>query len=221
MQNLEITERVQRRLTNDLFNRPIIDNNLRGIWVEYLVAESLGPGCAIVSGGWNVWDLQFGGTTAEYPERIRIQVKNTASIQTWHTGTTATSCQWQLTMRNRPAYFERQYPSLPCESYGYLCDVFVLCHHPETDRTKADHRDPLQWDFYVVPVTAVHSIFPVFPKPEGPKGRSSYTVVPASLKKGIRGRPPILPARFDQMTEPFLRQSLTDPILLRRTPSVS
>ena len=94
------------------------------------------------------------------------------------------------------------------EDYGHLCDEYVLCHHPLDDLEIADHRDPYQWEFYVVPVTPKHEIFPVKEWPEGQKRPPTYTVVPGSLRRGIRGRPPIEPLTFNRLNLSSVRSSL-------------
>ena len=193
-------KRILDRLTRSVFDQKVIDNQYRGVWAEFMVADALGERCQVVSHGWHPWDLQIGDSKSEFPNRIRIQIKNTARIQTWRRPEDAPSkCQWELKMRKKPAYFERDNPGVSCEDYGYLCDLFVLCHHPLEDPDAVDHRDPSQWHFYLVPVTPDHSIFPVKPMREGQKSPSCYTVVPKSLRKGIRGRPPIKPLAFDQL----------------------
>lgn len=139
----ERKRRIRGRLINDLYDQPLMQNNLRGVWVEYLVADALGANCRIVSHDWNAWDLEFGNSRCTYPDRIRLQVKNTARTQPWHKRTgQLTECQWSLKLRRRPSYFEQYNPGVPREDYGFLCDAFLLCHHPIEDWSIADHQDP-------------------------------------------------------------------------------
>lgn len=197
------------KLNADLYGRELIQNTLRGIFAEYMVAEALGPECRIVSDAWNAWDLELGDRQAAYPQRIRIQVKNTARTQTWHKRTgKLTDCQWSLSMRNRPKYFTRDNPGIPCEDYGYLCDAFILCHHPQEDWTIADHRDLDQWEFYVVPVTPHHNLFPLLAPATLPGKPRSYTVLPSTLRKGIRGRPPLKPVGYMELTAAYVRNEM-------------
>ena len=175
MQTGKVTQRITDRLMRDTFGQKLIDNNFRGPWAEYMVAEALGDQCIIVSEGWHAWDLQIGNSYNEFPERIRIQVKNTATLQTWHNATEKLSkCRWVLKMRPKAAYFDEYNPNVPCEDYGYLCDVYILCHHPISDPQIADHRDPNQWDFYVVPVTPAAFDFPF-------KGLATWPESPTKL----------------------------------------
>lgn len=193
----------------DIFDSRLMQNNLRGIWAEYMVADALGRNCSIVSQSWNAWDLQFGDPASEYPNRIRIQVKNTARTQVWHQATRRlTDCQWSLALRNKSAFFDRDNPGVQCEDYGFLCDVFVLCHHFIEDWKVADHRDARQWRFFVVPVTLEHSIYRIVVPETSPRKSKTYTVVPASLKKWIRGRPPIRGISIEELTEDYVRKAL-------------
>lgn len=200
---------IVKRLQRDLFGDRLIQINLRGIFVEYMVAEALGHNRRVVSQAWNVWDLEIGDPKCDFPDRIRIQVKNTAATQIWHEPTgKLTDCQWSLKMRNRPDSFVRDNPNVPCEGYGFLCDVFILCHHPIRDWKLSDHRDLSQWDFYVVPVAGSLALYSVnVPKEMASKTRS-YTAVSESLCKGIRGRRGIAPFKFEGLTEDFLRSQL-------------
>ncbi|MDK3073170.1 hypothetical protein QO034_08625 [Sedimentitalea sp. JM2-8] len=125
---------IQRRVQREFLSARIMDNNLRGYWCEAMLAEALGDQCAICSFGWAPWDLQIGKSEDTFPSRIRIQVKNSAARQTWHSESDAPSdCLFNLTYRKRPHYFERDNPGIPCETFGFMCDLFALCHHSEID----------------------------------------------------------------------------------------
>jgi len=206
---IEQRNKIIKSASAALFGQRLIENNFRGTYTEFMVAEALGGNCEVVSEGWHAWDLQIGPSEANFPERIRIQVKNTARLQTWHAFTgLLTECAWQLKMRPRPSYFDDYNVAVPCEDYGHLCDVYVLCHHPLDDPEIVDHRNPSQWEFYVVPVAGEKLLFEPWRRPEGQKNNPSYTVRPATLRKGIRGRKPIEPLSFERLTERALREAL-------------
>lgn len=209
MDSDSVAERIADRLMKDIFRQRRIDNNFRGPWTEFMVAEAIGNECEVVSHGWHPWDLQIGDRTKEFPERIRIQVKNTARLQTWHKpGDKLSDCQWVLRIGSPPEYFLEQNRDVPCESYGHLCDLYVLCFHPEEDFDIADHQDPFQWEFYLVPATTDHSMFPVKERPTSQKTYQSYRVRPESLKQGIRGRPPVAPLTFGELDIAAVRRTL-------------
>lgn len=198
---------IRNRLVEEFLAKRLIDNNLRGYWCEAMVAEALGPACKIVSDGWHAWDLQIGPDEAELPDRVRIQVKNSARIQPWNLATGKLSdSTFHLTYRRRPFYFERDYPRVPCEEFGFMCDVFILCHHPLENPDVADHLDPDQWDFFILPVVGPKSAVTqaelngAHDKLTKTGKLSSTQRKPRTLVKGIRGRPPILPVGTDGLT---------------------
>ena len=140
----------------DMFAQRLMDNTFRGIWCEYMVAEALGPDCKNVGAGWHPWDLQIGDSTARYPDRIRLQAKNSARLQFFNAvKKKGSKCEFNLVIRKRPFYFEENNPDgVYCEDFGFLCEAYVLCLHDETDWDRADHGDPSQWKFFVLPLVA-------------------------------------------------------------------
>ena len=200
------SDAVKKRMMQDFLGSKLIENNLRGYWCEAMVAEALGPSCQIVSGGWHAWDLQIGRDEDVWPDRVRIQVKNSARLQTWNASSGKVSdCQFDLNYRSRPFYFERDFPEVPCEERGFLCDVFVLCYHPETDWERVDHTDPQQWRFYVVPVNGpsagVTETEIAWAETQFAKDAKSVKLQrrPGTLEAGIRGRRAIKARRIDQL----------------------
>ena len=204
---------ITARLIRDAFDQPLIDNALRGYWCEYMVAEALGPACRHVGGGWHAWDLEVGSGRADDPV-IRIQVKNSARLQTWHRGGAMRSDpSFTLTYRRRPAYFDRDWAGVPCEEEGFLCDLYLLCLHDETDETVADHRDPAQWQFFVVPVTGplsgVTEEERAWAEEKFRRTNRPVTLIrkPRTLAAGIRGRLPIRSVGVGELSADLLRAS--------------
>ncbi len=174
-----------------------------------MIAEALGPECA--STGLS-WDLQIGDSRAMFPERIRIQVKNSASLQSWNQANgQITDPLFSLTWRKKPYYFERDNPGIPCETEGFLCDLFILCHHPVTDIATADHREPDQWNFYLLPVHGPSSAVTEAELQWAQKklketGRNSSTQRrPSTLRSGIRGRRPCEPIGVSDLSIDSIR----------------
>jgi hypothetical protein len=201
------SQKILDRVLNEFLSCKIMDNSLRGYWCEAMVAEALGPDCKVASQGWHPWDLQFGPDTAQFPARVRIQVKNSARIQTWNVESGKLSnCQFDLKYSKRPFYFERDFQGVPCEEYGFMCDVFVLCYHSVEDASEADQTDPDQWEFFIVPVAGGNSGLTASEVDAAnttcrQKGRSAVCQRrPSTLKEGIRGRPKISPLRFGELT---------------------
>ena len=206
---MDTFKNISQKIIDDTFNVKLMDNAMRGIWAEYMVAEALGEKCKIVGRDWHAWDLQIGDDFDIFPNRIRLQLKNTARLQSWYDKTLKPSkCQWKLPISNKPSYFDEYHAGVPCEDYGHLCDLYVLCHHPIEDFAIADHRDVNQWVFYLLPVVGAKAMFEPYTKPEGQRSNPSYTVVPQSLRKGIRGRRPVEPVDFDGLTINAVKSAL-------------
>ena len=208
-------QRVLNRVLKEFFDTRLIDNNLRGNLAEAMVADQLGEPWRIVSGGWHAWDIQFGPDDASYPERIRLQVKNAAAVQTWHHEDSAPSKpKFTLSYRPRPYYWDRD-ANTPCEDLGFLCDAYVLCLHGETRKEQVDHRDLEQWQVYLLPVVGPNnavtsSEFDWMNKKArtSRNGRSSTERTASTLSKGIRGRPKIAPIPMKELTDEKVRQAL-------------
>lgn len=188
-------DRIRTRLVTEFLSAPILENALRGYLCEAMLAEQLGPLCRITSHGWAPWDLEIGPRTGTCPDRIRIQVKNSARLQTWHAeGHPASDSLFNLTWRHRPSYWMRDAADVPCEEEGFLCDLFALCHHPVEDRTLADQTDPAQWQVYLLAadpacghvttgeIAACRATLARTGRPSSAQRR------PATLAQGIRGR---------------------------------
>lgn len=200
------SDQIKKRMFKEVFDQPLMDNSMRGFWCEYMIAEALGESCKTVGEGWHAWDLEIGNSEDSFPKRIRIQVKNSARLQIWNTKSGKLSdCSYNLTFRKRPRYFDQDNPNTPCEEYGFMCDLFILCLHKEENPEKADQTDPEQWDFYLVPVigdlTAVTDAERTYANEQLIKnGKPSNCMRrPGTLEKGIRGRPPIIPIGIEDL----------------------
>jgi hypothetical protein len=134
------------------------------------------------------------------PDRIRIQVKNAALLQTWHDAESPPSNSlFNLTWRRRPACWDRDAKGVPCEEEGFLCDLFALCHHPVSDPALADQTGPAQGQVYLLAadpalghitpaeVSACRTTFARTNKPTSTQRR------PATLETGIGSRGPVVP----------------------------
>ncbi len=188
---------------------------MRGLWCECMIAQAIGANCKIVSSGWWPWDLQLGHNHAEFPDRIRIQVKSSARLQLWNQKTDRRSdCIFNLTYRRVPSYFQRDSEGVACEPVGFMCDLYALCFHGEKDVEIANQTDPSQWVVYLVPtnpelgaitdaeIAYAHANLTT-------NGRSSAVQRrPSTIERGIRGRRPIQPIPVGEVTEQVIRDSL-------------
>jgi hypothetical protein len=131
---------VVERLTRRLYGSPIVRNDARGELVEEIVAAALEPDWQLCSTEWASCDL------VHRANKLRIQVKQSAAKQTWH-GIDARRPRPYFSIKEKVGRWERGDQWV--EERGRNADLFIFAWHPVTD-AGADHRDPQQWQFFVV-----------------------------------------------------------------------
>jgi hypothetical protein len=132
------------RLTRRLFGSPILLNSLRGEVVEEMVAMALEPEWEHCAGDWAAFDFR------ERRSGLRIQVKQSAARQSWHKQQ-CPPARPRFSIAEKTGRWDEgdRWVAEP----GRNADLFVFAWHKLTGET-ADHRDPLQWEFYVVAESA-------------------------------------------------------------------
>ena len=209
-------ERISQRVLSEYFDLRVMDNNLRGYWCEAMVAEALGPDCRVCSGGWAPWDLELGAASKTFPDNIRIQVKNTARVQSWHGPTSVPSDpMFNLSYRSLPEYWNRDNPDRQCEAQGFLCDLFVLCFHGIDALEKADQRDPNQWQVFLISASprdgdiTENEIRSCRKAHLGTGRPSTLQRRPATMAKGIRGRRATVNMTLTDLSGAIIREFVT------------
>jgi hypothetical protein len=127
--NSEIFARIR-----GLFDRPQIQNNLRGLWVEAMVCEILGDGWEHTGKDWSAWDV-------ERSDGLRVEIKQSAREQSWGIATSSPRFDISAAKGHYPdgkTYVENV-------SGLRFADVYIFAWHDG-----ADQRDISQWAFYVV-----------------------------------------------------------------------
>ena len=79
MGDLLVHHRVVERLTERLYNRRIIDNVDRGVYLQYMIELALqqqDPAWECMT-GWAMWDLENKSSGA------RMEVQQSSTLQTW------------------------------------------------------------------------------------------------------------------------------------------
>jgi hypothetical protein len=137
-------ERIQARLLDSLLGKPLVSNAFRGTLVEAIVAEALEPDWRWRADGWGLYDF-------EGPKGVGLEVKQSAARQDWHDeGSKASTCQFDIAERlGHYTDDDGRWVDAP----GRPAAIYVFAHHPVFDTAIADHRDPEQWEFYVVPAS--------------------------------------------------------------------
>lgn len=132
---------ILRRLTARLYGSPVVRNDVRGELVEEIVAAALDREWQLCSTDWASCDLINAATG------LRIQVKQSAGRQTWHKVTSAAPKPC-FSIGQKSGRWEEGDRWVP--EAGRNAEIFVFAWHPITTGD-ADHREPDQWQFFVVP----------------------------------------------------------------------
>jgi hypothetical protein len=127
------------RLTKRLYGTPIIRNDVRGELVEEIVAMALEPEWQACGGDWASCDLK------RVSDGLRLQVKQSAALQSWTIpeGPKPKPC---FSIKSKKYRWEGP---LRFDDAGRQADIFIFAWHDRIDGS-ADHRDPDQWQFFVV-----------------------------------------------------------------------
>jgi hypothetical protein len=120
------------------FGKPLIENSYRGSVVEIIVGSALGPAWRLCSADWYGWDF-------EHTNGCKLEAKQSAARQTWATPKKPKPPSFGI--REVKGYYEG---AKFTEQAGRLAHIYVFAYHPIRDDS-ADHRDPNQWRFHVVP----------------------------------------------------------------------
>ncbi|WP_316859920.1 hypothetical protein [uncultured Cohaesibacter sp.] len=125
------------------FEKPLINNVQRGIVAEAIVHLLLDDGWKWCSEDWSLWDF-------EHIDGTKLEVKQSAARQSWHTkDTDRTKCEFDIAARKKE-WRDNRWVSAP----GRKANLYVFAYHPIVDES-ADHCNPHQWLFYVVPERAL------------------------------------------------------------------
>jgi hypothetical protein len=125
------------------FGRRLIQNNLRSIIVEAMVAKALGSDWRWSSADWAPYDF-------EGPNGVRLEVKQSAAHQTWSTPTSKPSKPLYDVAPRKGFFVQGPDDSAWTTKIGRNADVYIFARNDVVGE-QADHRDPAQWRFYVVP----------------------------------------------------------------------
>jgi hypothetical protein len=121
------------------FGNALVSNDFRGVLAEAIVAASLGKQWRWCSGDYAGWDF-------DRDDGVRLEVKQSAVLQTWNRESgTVSPCRFDIKPR-KGCYVGVTWH----ERAGRNADIYILSHHFLGDQT-ADHGNPEQWRFFVVP----------------------------------------------------------------------
>ena len=133
MHKIIMEKRILDRIAS-LFDTPVMQNNLRGLYVEAMITELLDSGWRSTGGDWAGWDL-------EHESGTRIEVKQSARMQTW--GVSKASPRFDI--KAAGGHYPDGITYVENRSGERLADFYIFAWHEGTDQ-----RTPEQWEFYVV-----------------------------------------------------------------------
>jgi hypothetical protein len=142
---------VSEHLIARFFVEPLIPNIWRSDYVEGLVLFSLGKAWKQPP-LWSGWDL-------ENDAGVRLEVKQSAALQSWYTQTGGKRSRPSFDIAPRTGYYTDSTDDAVWVAAADLseadfirsADIYIFAWHPETDPKTADHRRAEQWRFFVVP----------------------------------------------------------------------
>jgi hypothetical protein len=114
--------------------RSYIDNTYRGWLAEYIIATAVDVAGGLQQ-GWAPFDLLT-------PERIRVEVKASANIQSWNQKKLSTP---SFSIRRAHAWDPESNAFSP--GPGRYSDVYVFCLHHHQDQSTIDPLNLDQWTF--------------------------------------------------------------------------
>ena len=137
-------DEIVARISTELFSRPLLTNIHRAAVVEAIVAFATEPDWIWCSGDYSSFDFR-------HRDGARLEVKQSATLQSWNAKSrTPSKCAFDIAARTGEWEDGVRWVERP----GRNADIYLLCHHPlVTDN--ADHRDPTQWRFYIVPESSL------------------------------------------------------------------
>ncbi len=123
-----------------MFGKPLVMNVFRSQLAEAIVALALEPEWQWSSADYAGWDFQNGSN-------LRLEVKSAAAKQSWllNRDQQRSAARFDIATRDqgRGLSFSLSSPVRPA-------NIYIFAYHPVEDDS-ADHRDPMQWDFYCAP----------------------------------------------------------------------
>jgi len=137
---------IASRLASRLFDGRLIENQHRSAFIEAMIEPYLEPyGWCYAGAGWSGWDF-------DRKDGRRLEVKQSAAHQTWSEFRNLRT-RGIFDIAARKGYFYdggSKWAPVP----GRPAQTYVFAWNP-TFGSETDHRNPDQWEFYVVAETSL------------------------------------------------------------------
>ncbi len=136
-------DEIVKRASGVIFDRPLIVNTMRAVIAEAIID-------AYLPDGWEWCSADYAAYDFVHKDGTKLEVKQSAARQSWAS---------ENGKQPRPAFdvaARKQHwvGDKVFDFAGRHADIYVFCFHPVTS-DDADHREPEQWEFYVLPTTAL------------------------------------------------------------------
>jgi|tagenome__1003787_1003787.scaffolds.fasta_scaffold20635323_2 hypothetical protein len=143
------------RLAARIFDKPLITNMYRSEFIEAMIESYLTPrGWKHVGDDWDGWDFERG----EKGEQ-RLEIKQSAAHQTWsEPRNRKTRGAFDIAPRTAGYFSENAFKFTAITAPTRCAQTYLFAWNPWYGRDASgnltvDHRNPDQWEFYVVPTT--------------------------------------------------------------------
>lgn len=131
---------VVAHVSDAAFGRPLVMNVLRGQVVEAMVDLAL-------ASEWDWCAADYSGWDFERRDGVRLEVKQSAARQSWAPASGQVCLRFDV--RERTGWWDgAEWVPSP----GRAAHLYLFCYHGGMDES-ADHRDPVQWEFFLVPTS--------------------------------------------------------------------
>lgn len=138
----DMVMKVFEKASKSAFGNSLITNINRGLVAEAIVALAIEPEWHWVSSDYSGWDF-------ERPDGVRLEVKQSAVLQSWNDNGSLSKASFDIAPRTG-----RYEGHIWIEEKGRAAQIYIFAHHIISDKT-ADHKDPTQWEFYVIAASAL------------------------------------------------------------------
>lgn len=138
----------------------LVNNALRGVIAEYIIAQALGVGSDGVREEWVAFDI-------ETPSGIKIEVKSAAYVQSWHQNRLSSII---FSTPKKKAWDSNT--NLISEESNRQANVYVFALLFHKDKMTIDPLNLDQWIFYVLPTSILNA-----------RKRSQHSITLNSLRK--------------------------------------
>lgn len=137
--SIPTAQHVVDRVSQAVFGKTLVTNVFRGHLVEAMLSMVLAPDWKWTSEDYASWDF-------ENTAGVRLELKQSARKQSW-ANPSGSASKPSFDIAPRSIHW---IAGKPVAANARAAAIYIFAFHPIDDAT-CDHRDPMQWQFFVVP----------------------------------------------------------------------